>query len=123
MLNLTNPRENYAFGADLLDQAAALLNERGWCQGMYMDEAGRLCAMGALGEARAKMKSPINEHTYAVSILADWLKTEGHPQCLCGQTACHRNAIAVWNDNACTEVTEVVYGLQKAAISARERVA
>lgn len=37
--------------ADLLDDAADLIERRGWCQGRYQDTDGRLCSVGALAAA------------------------------------------------------------------------
>jgi len=37
--------------ADVLNKAADLLEQYGWCQGAYMDSAGRMCASQALTQA------------------------------------------------------------------------
>lgn len=36
---------------DRLREAARLIRDKGWCQGVYRDDAGRHCAVGALCEA------------------------------------------------------------------------
>ena len=37
--------------AQTLEKGAAILEERGWCQGTNLDEANRLCVFGALAVA------------------------------------------------------------------------
>lgn len=40
--------------ASLLTRAAAILDERGWTQGFYFNEAGCVCALGAIHAAVAE---------------------------------------------------------------------
>lgn len=37
--------------ADALARAAGIIEERGWCQGAYVAEDGRVCLMGAVARA------------------------------------------------------------------------
>jgi len=37
--------------ADVLNRAADLLERHGWCQDVYVDDAGRMCAQQALMQA------------------------------------------------------------------------
>jgi hypothetical protein len=59
---------------EILDRAADLIDERGWCQGTYQDSAGGLCidaatavaAMGRLDILRAIKNSSFVDATLAV---------------------------------------------------------
>lgn len=39
----------------LLLKAAALIEDRGWCQGTQKDARGRMCAIGAINEAEGNL--------------------------------------------------------------------
>lgn len=57
-------------------RAADILGERGWCQGSYVNEDGRVCMLGAIGLAvfEAGISNPIDPR-----VNADWVRQGKHP--------------------------------------------
>lgn len=42
--------------AKVLETAAEVINERGWCQGIYRKDSGEVCAIGALVTADCRLE-------------------------------------------------------------------
>jgi hypothetical protein len=82
---------------DVLLSAAQILRERGHCKRTFVDEQGRCCAVGALGEVVGVSKEEIDK------ALKHLRSTLGVPN------------VAVWNDEEARTADEVIKALEKAA--------
>lgn len=104
----------HASAADILAAAADVMDLRGKCEGVYTDERGRVCAVGALrlvvtGRATPPTSWDLSrEGAYraAARALRRWLDAPGAVP-----------AIYVWSDSHSQQ--EVVAGLRAAAEHAR----
>lgn len=90
---------------DLL-AAAALLKEKGWCQGDLVDQYGAHCAAGALMEVTGyASKTPEARNRYQTAIYA--------LQTIVG------SGVASWNDHPARTATQAILGFERAADSVR----
>ena len=133
MLDLADPYANQRqVAAPVLRKAAELIRKEGWTRSVLRDSQGKMCALGAVGEAQKAQKGE-NWHPGSVIValrqFAQWLFTEGHiggelstrhsiwvpGNCWCGP--CVSDAIVRWNDDVSRTADEVANALEKAAIS------
>lgn len=92
------------------NEAADLIEEKGWCQGQYEDDGGRHCLLGAVSKADADLQSilrcPENEwkRRAIISALGGRLGWQERPEyVLTGW-----NALTTWNDDPKRTQEEVV---------------
>lgn len=88
--------------SEVLDRAADVLEEDGWCQYSMHDELGRYCALGAI-KAVTPDPDAFAERGYATRALRDYLSPTRPFQ------------ISKWNDNPDRTKEEVIDALQQAA--------
>ncbi len=87
---------------EVLDRAAGVLEERGWCQHSFFHRDGRVCAVGALAVACEQIHAPRSVRGDAIYVLA-------------ALTHCDPT---VWNDTGGRTKEEVVGLLREAAENA-----
>lgn len=87
--------------ADVLDKAADVIVERGWCQREYEGEDGRVCVVGAMGQV--SHGKPWND---AYTALSTYLGTR-------------HTALSYWNDVPGRTAGEVITALRSCAASLR----
>jgi len=88
--------------ADVLDKAADVIVERGWCQGQFRNSAGQVCALAAV-------------HTAARTTPFTWVADEalGIIRKRVGMS------VAYWNDAPERTADEVITALRECAASLR----
>jgi hypothetical protein len=120
--------------ADILEQAADLLETKGWCRGFFEDNAGRHCAVGAIryvtGQQAVeqeiyalgttpnmylckKFKEVMTASVDATNILAERLQTWRSPD--------DYVYIPTWNDEADRTADEVIDLMKHTAKDLRNR--
>lgn len=119
--------------AQVLDEAAAFIDEHGWLQGSYYSPEYGACAVGGIEHVMA----------YTMSVFTDWRpgfdsQVEDRVlRALVGYLAtvddavrghvdhgflCPESMVECWNDTPGRTKEDVVAAMQKAAIAAREKV-
>lgn len=98
-----------AAAADILDRAADVIVERGWCQWQYEDAAGYVCVAGAIrcaaaGSPRSRHNADMNR---AYAALRRHAGIDNPP---------------AWNDQPERVVDEVIAALRETAAAERGRV-
>lgn len=107
--------------AQILTRAAAIIGERGHTQGTYIDQHGRVCAIGAIRVATAEAAG-VTGATLQVAAagqlnLADWdtaASAAGHDAVDAAQRTA-AESILVWNDRPGRTTHEVQALLRRAA--------
>lgn len=100
----------------VLEKAAALIEERGWTTGDFEDITGAVCALGAIGtvvygpEAGGEFDYLALARDPAVRLLAASVNGSGEPDM----------AVYQWNDSR-TDATEVVDTMRRVAQAEWER--
>lgn len=100
--------------ADVLNQAADLIETDGWAQGDYLNEDGCHCAVGAICEISTGEPSKIEELTLdAGAALASFLDPEWNAGAISPMR--FHTIVVDWNDAKNRTQQEVVHGLRAAA--------
>jgi hypothetical protein len=101
--------------ADLLDRAADLIEQRGYCRGVFQTEDGRLCAIGALRVAyQGNADEPYEEENDSEYFVARGLLRAF----IGGDPYIHDQLeIALWSD--ATDASTVIATLRAVAAKAR----
>ena len=92
-------RERVVTDADVLNRAAELIEERGWCQHSYHGSGGTLCAEGAIFEAISEFGLPRYSHH-----VSTWIDRPFAPK-----------SLPFWNDRPERTREEVVAKLRELA--------
>lgn len=109
MTTTNNEANNEA--ADLLDDAADLIEVNGWTRGRMEDDEGRYCARGALTTASRRRSGEwrgLATYQTAIDGLRDIILEQG-------QTLAFDGSIVLWNDAGARTEQEVLDTLRKAA--------
>lgn len=96
--------------ADVLTQAADLVETRGWTQGKYFTPEGSVCALSALVEAVQPGTTDIDVTAFDIEKIPEF---EQASEAL--QSMLDGKAIWIWNDDPKTTQQEVVSTLRAAA--------
>ena len=96
--------------AKILNEAADVLAERGWCKGVYYSSDGKYCALGAIMSVCDKHGIGHNTEFEAKKVLCEQINPENK---LITSTS-----ISDWNDKTAKNVDEVIDMLHKAAHAA-----
>lgn len=84
--------------SDILNNAATLIEERGWTQGRSEDSEGRLCLVGAV--CRYRITGPFSLYDDVFRALHRWVYT---------------GDLADWNDAPKRTAAEVIFALRGVA--------
>ncbi len=125
---MAGPRHIINNAADLLDAAAEVVEERGWCRYTLESSDGRVCARGAMFVAltgRAEWGSitrysavPTFAEVTKMRAEAAVLRAVGH---VLDPKARWKHDLAVWNNEVASSADEVVDALRAAAKNLREK--
>ena len=103
--------------SEILAKAADLIEQRGWSQGWYCDDAGSLCATGAiLAAAGIEPEARESANLWATFDDAKWADADRAWRVVDDVVNAHTPA---WNDARGRTAAEVVAALRGAAEAAR----
>lgn len=120
--------------ADVLDEAAQLLDQNGWRRDQLIDDEGKgetMCISGAVGLASGHTLNSLRFHITALGDDANDTHRAAMKEVLNLIWGDHgmqdtarvvENWVAIWNDKTCQNNEEAQALLQKAAAGLRERV-
>lgn len=89
----------------------AIIEERGWCKGQFIDKDGRMCITGAYyfthGAALEHLAAPANAPSDAFEYCVDSAEYERLANAVVAHQQVRRGLVTMWNDHPMTTVDDV----------------